>query len=221
MEGIVIKSIDYKEKSKLVYLYTPLGIISVKALDPSKTKLGFITTLNQVEFEMTSGKLPTVREYSLKKSFYSIYENLQKVGILTPILDIIFHLEEDANHERIYPFLIQTIEALLTTKEPYLILSIYLVKMLSVFGIRPELKKCVRCSKINLVDFSILEGGALCDSCSIFHEKNYFLLQDLRSLYYAQNFQNIALKQSISDLLEEIYQYYGIHANFKLKDYHL
>lgn len=221
MEGIVLKTIDYKEKSKLVYLYTPSGIISVKALDASKTKLGFITTLNQVEFEMTLGKLPTVTEYSLKKSFYSLYENLTKVGVLSPILDIIFHLEEGINHARVYSFLIQMLEELLLTDAPYKILSIFLVKMLAVFGIKPELKKCVRCSKTTLVNFSCLEGGALCDSCSLYHERNHQLLQDFQQLYFAKDYQNISLNLSYTDLLDEIYQYYAIHANFKLKDYHL
>ncbi|MDE7385469.1 MAG: DNA repair protein RecO, partial [Anaeroplasmataceae bacterium] len=207
MEGIVLKTIDYKEKSKLVYLYTPSGIISVKALDATKTKLGFITTLNQVEFEMSSGKLPTVIEYSLKKSFYSIYESLIKVGVLTPILDIIFHLEEGVNHRRIYSFLIQTLNELLDTELPYQILSIFLVKMLAVFGIKPELKKCVRCSKTNLVNFSCLEGGALCDSCSLFHERNYQLLQDFQRLYFSKEFKDISLNLSYTDLLDEIYQY--------------
>lgn len=221
MEGIVIKSIDYKEKSKLVYLYTPAGIISVKALDVSKTKLGFVTTLNQVEFEMTSGKLPTVTEYSLKKSFYSIYENLDKVGILAPILDVIFHLEEGVNHSRIYPFLIQTINELLITEEPFMILSVFLVKMLAVFGIKPELRKCVRCASPKFVDFSIFEGGALCDSCSIYHERNCNLLKDFQQLYYLNGYQNLSLMLSYDEVLNEIYQYYAIHANFKLKDYHL
>lgn len=40
MEGIVLQAIEYKEKSKLVYLYTPFGIQSVKALDAAK-KVGF------------------------------------------------------------------------------------------------------------------------------------------------------------------------------------
>lgn len=219
MEGIVLKTIDYKEKSKLVYLYTPAGIISVKALDVSKAKLGFVTTLNQVEFEMTSGKLPTVTEYSLKKSFYSIYENLDKVGILAPILDVIFHLEEDANHTRIYPFLLECLDELLLTEQPYLLLSIFLVKMLAVFGIKPELKKCVRCSSSQLVDFSLFEGGSLCDNCSKFHKKNYQLLQDFQKLYYTRELKNFSLILSYEDILEAIYQYYAMHANFKLKGY--
>ncbi|MDE6660228.1 MAG: DNA repair protein RecO [Anaeroplasmataceae bacterium] len=221
MEGIVLKTIDYKEKSKLVYLYTKAGLISVKALDANKTKLGFVTTLNQVEFEMTSGKLPTVTEYSLKKSFYSIYENLTKVGVLTPILDVIFHLEEGVNHSRIYSFLIQTINELLATEEPYMVLSVFLVKMLAVFGIKPELKKCVHCSRTTLVNFSSLDGGALCDSCSIYHEKNCNLLNDFQQLYYVKDYQNLSLNLTYNEILDEIYQYYAIHANFKLKEYHL
>lgn len=221
MEGIVIKSIDYKEKSKLVYLYTPFGIKSVKALDASKKQLGFITTLNLVEFEMTGGSFPTVTEYTLKKSYYQVYEDLKKVGALAPILDIIFHLEEDANHQRIYPFFLKTIEKVVTSKDSYLILSVFLIKMLSVFGIKPEFKKCVRCSSLPLVDFSMQEGGALCEKCSIYHEKNFMILKDFYTLYYLKDYENIALMQPIELVLEEIYQYYTIHANFKLKEYHL
>ncbi|MCM1131213.1 MAG: DNA repair protein RecO [Anaeroplasma bactoclasticum] len=221
MEGIVLKTIDYKEKSKLVYLYTPVGIKSVKALDASKTKLGFVTTLNQVEFEMTKGKLPTVTEYSLKKSFYSIYESLKKVGILTPIFDVIFHLEEGVNHSRIYSFLIQTISELLITEEPFKILSVFLVKMLAVFGIKPELKKCVHCSRTTLINFSSLEGGALCDNCSKYCERNDKLLKDFQQLYYIKGYKNLSLNLPYDEILDEIYQYYSIHANFKLKDYHL
>ena len=69
MEGIVINTIDYKEKSKIVYLYTPNGINSVKALDVMKKNLGFIVTLNHVEYNVSNGKFPTVLEYNLIKSY--------------------------------------------------------------------------------------------------------------------------------------------------------
>ncbi|MDE7264480.1 MAG: DNA repair protein RecO [Anaeroplasmataceae bacterium] len=221
MEGIVIKSIDYKEKSKLVYLYTPLGIRSVKALDVSKSKLGFITTLNQVEFEATTGKLSTVTEYTLLKSFYSFYQNLDKVGVLSPILDVILHLEEDANHTRIYPFFLRTLEALEQTNSPYSILSIFLIKMLSVFGIKPELKKCIHCSNTRIVNFSFKEGGALCANCSAVNEKNYAIYKAFYELYYTQDFNIGVLPLSSKEVVEAIYSYYSIHAHFKLKGYKL
>lgn len=51
MEGIVLKSLSYKEKSKLVYLYTPVGMKSVLVYDFNKNA-GFTTTLNHVSFEV-------------------------------------------------------------------------------------------------------------------------------------------------------------------------
>ena len=221
MEGIVIKSIDYKEKSKLVYLYTPSGILSIKALDANRQKLGFITTLNQVEFQATGGKLPTVTEYVLKKSFYSMHQSIEKIGVLTPILDVIFHLEEDANHARIYPFLLQTLVELEETEKPLFVLCIFLIKMLSVFGIKPELKKCVRCGKPNLVNFSIIDGGALCENCSVYNEKNYYVYESFKKLYYNDAYTFCEIKTAYASLLETIYSYYSVHANFKLKEYKL
>ncbi|MDE7161916.1 MAG: DNA repair protein RecO, partial [Anaeroplasmataceae bacterium] len=221
MEGIVIKSIEYKEKSKLVYLYTPFGMKSVKALDVQKTKLGFVTTLNQVEFQISQGKLPTVLEYTLKKSFYSMYQNMDKIGVLAPILDVISHLEEDANHTRIYPFFLEALTELENTEHPLFVLSIFLIKMLSVFGIKPELKSCVLCSRTSIVNFSISNGGALCDHCSTSNENNLAIYEAFKAFYYNKGFEFKEIKISYPTLLEAIYSYYLLHANLKLKSYKL
>ncbi len=219
MEGIVLKSIDYKEKSKLVYLYTSKGIISCKALDVSKSKLGFITTLNVVNFELIENKLPTVKEYNIKKSYYSLYNDLNKIGIITPIFDIIYHLENDAPHQRIYPFLIKILDELIKNDNPYYILSIFLIKMLSVFGIKPELKKCLYCNNTNIVNFSITNGGALCSNCSSKNDENYLLYKSFYHLYYDKEF--IEIDTNYNKLLDKIYEYYNLHSNFKLKGYKL
>lgn len=219
MEGIVLKAIDYKEKSKLVYLYTSKGIISCKALDVSKSKLGFITTLNVVDFELTENKLPTVKEYNIKKSHYSLYNDLNKIGIITPIFDIIYHLENDAPHQRIYPFLIKVLDELIIKNNPYFILSLFLIKMLSVFGIKPELKKCIYCDNTNIVNFSITNGGALCSSCSPRNDENYLFYKSFYHLYYDKEFIEIDI--NYKKLLDKIYEYYNLHSNFKLKGYKL
>lgn len=220
MEGIVIKSIEYKEKSKLVYLYTPKGLVSIKALDVSKTKLGFVTTLNVVEFETTTGKLPTVLEYSLKESFYSLYEDLTKMGVLTPMIDVLQHLEEQVNHARIYDFVLRILKELKETKEPYYILAIFLVKMLAVFGVRPELKHCILCGKETIVNFSILDGGALCEECASYNERNFAVYSAFKQLYFANSYEVQSLSLDYKSLLEAIYSYYAIHAHIHLKKYH-
>ena len=82
MEGIVIKSFPYREKSKIVHLYTPNGMVSAKVLDAMKNKLGFITTLNHVSFEISNSKLPTMLEYTIVESFYNLHEDLNKIFTL-------------------------------------------------------------------------------------------------------------------------------------------
>ena len=104
MEGIVINTIDYKEKSKIVYLYTPNGISSVKALDVMKKNLGFTVTLNYVEYNVSNGKFPTVLEYSLKKSYFDLCSNLDKINIVNIMIDIIKKLEGEYPHSRIFKF---------------------------------------------------------------------------------------------------------------------
>ena len=64
-EGIILNTIDYKESSKIVHLYTPFGRISVKALGANKPKnglLGFTTIGNTVSFVATDSELPTLME---------------------------------------------------------------------------------------------------------------------------------------------------------------
>ncbi len=219
MEGIVIKSIDYKEKSKLIYLYTPEGMKSVKAIDANKTKLGFITTLNHVEFEHSAGKLPTVLEYSIKKSFYHLYADISKIQMIMPIIDVIQNIEEEAPHARIFSFVRETLDALETMDSPKFVLSIFLLKMLSVFGVRPALNDCVLCGNQTIVNFSIPQGGALCDKCSFYNEKAYALFQDFKELYYGKGFAVVSLNSSLDTILEQVYNYYLIHVNLRLKSY--
>lgn len=222
MEGIVIKSIDYKEKSKLVYLYTPAGIEGVKALDATRTKLGFTTTLNWVEYQKSSAKLPTVLEYQIKKSYYDFYTDIQKIGALMPMLDLLHHLEEDAPHARIFPFFQSCLDALMETEEPRCILSLFLIKMLAVFGVRPMLKSCVRCQGKSLVSFSVLEGGALCQACAKESHQGMMLYQAFHYFYTTQDYGRLPeFEVEYDRLLDAVYQYYLLHANLQLKSYKL
>lgn len=219
MEGIVIKSIDYKEKSKIVYLYTKDGMDSVKALDVSKSKLGFVTTLNHVKYEKTSAKLPTLVEYSIIKSYYGFYESLSKVGVIMVLLDIINHLEEASPNEKIYSFLLKCLDTLEASSEPLFVLSLFLVKMLAVFGVRPNLKACVICGATDIAGFSVSKGGALCRKC-LPNNNTFKVYEAFYKLYYDTTYdENNYSFIDYKSFLEVVYSYYSIHANIKLKSY--
>ncbi len=215
MEGIVINTLAYKEKSKLVYLYTQHGKESVKVHDVA-SKIGFTTTLNIVEYEVSAAKLPTLINYSIKKSYFDMYDNLAKMDVVMTIINLINSLEPDAPHERIYPFLIKILDRLVETANPHFILALFLVKMLSVFGVRPILKNCVKCGNPKVNSFSVVDGGALCPNCSLYDNKEIY--DSWLMLYYDRSFDESIIKQAnLKELLDTIYDYYSIHTNLRLK----
>ena len=220
MEGIVINTIDYKEKSKIVYLYTPNGINSVKALDVMKKNLGFTVTLNHVDFEVSNSKFPTVLEYTLKKSYYNSFQDIKKMGVVFTLIDVVNRLEGDYPHKRIFHFFLNCLDILEKGKEPRFVLSLFLIKMLYIFGVKPVFEECVFCGNKDLVDFSINSGGTICKNCGSPNEMNLKTMEWVKRIYDTKDYdEDLFLDINYKELLEKIYNYYLIHVNFKLKDY--
>lgn len=224
-EGIVIRSFDYKEKSKIVHLYTPQGMDSVLARDALKMnsgKIDFITTLNVVYYHKNKGALPSLKEYQLRRSFYHLNQKIKKMQVVVILIQILQNLEEDAPHHRIFPFVIEMLTQLLDVEDERIVLATFLTKMLSVFGVTPVLKKCVLCGRVPLVNFSISDGGALCNQCAASNAKNKDLLVQLQLLYYERDFEKIKTAElNVPFVLDALYRYYQEHVHMKLKPYQI
>lgn len=215
IEGIVLSSIDYKETSKIVYLYTNIGNISVKALKAKKIKggdLGFITTGNIVSFIMTDSELPTLIEYHLKNTLFDLTDNINKINVLSIILSILKLIPNDSPHNLIYPLVSKYISLLKATNEKK-ILAIILIKLLYAFGVNPILRECVNCKNKNVIDFVPRLGGALCNSCS--NHKSDTL--EYWKIYYYQKLEINDYPDCDFDLLlNEIKAYYQFHLAIKI-----
>lgn len=217
MEGIVLKSLSYKEKSKLVYLYTPYGKKSVLVYDLNKNG-GFITTLNCVSFEVKRGHLPSLLSFELLESHYEM--NVHLIGFVMVMLQVIESLPEDAPHQRIYPFFVQSLNDILQAKEPLFYLSLFLVKMLAVFGVRPSFQACVRCGSKDIAGFSVMDGGVLCTHCMVPTEADTILYKELKALYEDRSYlESYFTAFHYPLLLDALYQYYSIHLSIQLKSY--
>lgn len=215
--GLVISSIDYKEKSKIVYLYTPYGHDSVRAnhsKDMKKGLLGFTTTLNQVSYIKTNTKFPTLIEYNLVKTNFDLASSIKNIPSITAILKVIQNIPEDANHQRLFSFLIEIINALYTADSKK-ILSIFLIKMLYAFGVNPMLKHCVCCNSSDVFTFSIINAGALCKGCS--NTSDSRLLNIWTEYYYDKKELSSFSDTNFDILLADIKKYYLNYVNLDLK----
>ena len=106
-EGIVIKSIPYKETSKIVYLYTNKGKISVKAIgskNAKKNTFGFGETGNIVSFITTDSDFPSLTEYDIINSAYKYTNSFDSIMALGKIIELLNYIPEDSIHEKVYTF---------------------------------------------------------------------------------------------------------------------
>ncbi len=214
-EGIVISSVDYKESSKIVNLYTPSGKISViakGALNPKKGLLGFITTGNIVSFVTTDTNFKSLVEYSFIDGVYYL-NDISKIEAFSVIIDLMKEIPDDINHNKTYEF-IKKIILSLDDNNTKKVMSVFLIKMLYNFGIAPNLKSCVRCGKENLVSFSVTSGGALCDMCST---PDLEYLNIWNEYYYSKKDIKDYIDTDFDRLLKDIKEYYLYHMGIKLK----
>ena len=183
-----------------------------------KKNLGFTVTLNHVEYSVTNGKFPTILEYSLKKSYFDLCTNLSKINIITIILDVIKKLEGEYPHSRIFSFFKECLDLLEKSKEPKFVLSLFLIKMLYIFGVKPTFDECVLCGDKTLVNWSIHSGGALCNKCSNYNEASMKHLSWFKKIYNAKDYnEDLYNDIDYNELIKEISSYYSLHVNMKLK----
>ena len=215
--GLIIGSIDYREKSKIVHLYTPHGKMSVLAGGSKSLKnnmLGFTTTLNQVDFISTKGNLPRLIEYNLVKSNFDLISSIDKIEAIRIIIKIIQNIPDDANHSKIYSYLIETIDSLYVTN-PKKVLSIFLIKMLYAFSINPNLKQCALCGKNEIYSYDIKSGQGYCQEHSV---NNYLGSYNIWNEYYSKKTNmNLYKDTDFDKLLSEIFDYYSNYAHIDLK----
>lgn len=220
--GIVLNSIDYKESSKIVYLYTKEGIKSIKVLGAKNQKKGylpFLMPVSYVEFIYTNSKFPTLIDYSIINSYKEIKSDLKKELLISYMFEILSKIPEDASNERIFPLVLKLLD-LTSIYDPRLIVTIFKVKMLYTFGVAPSFKTCAECGSSDVYYFNVLKGGAVCKNCSNLKSYNNDILNIIKNMYYIDIynkpldiFKDINIKE-IFDIVEE---YYKVHVNIYTK----
>lgn len=218
IKGLVLDSIDYKEKSKIVYLYTPLGHDSVKANRCKDTKMGliaFTTTLNEVSYIKTASKFPSLIEYSLTRTNYSLTDSIEVMKSISIMMYVIKNIPNDSDHKRAYDFIISMLHQI-TSENHKKVLCIFMIKMLYIFGVNPQLRKCVHCGCSEPEVFSISQGGGLCRNCSTTKVKSTF--SAWKEYYFDKKQIEEYTDTNYGDLLDEVFSYYTKYVNITFKN---
>lgn len=218
--GLVLYSIEYKEKGRIVNLYTKYGIKGVlvnNAMNLKSHNLAFCNTLNVLNFIATGKDLLRLKEYSVVSSYYELTEDLSKMDIVFTIIKVLKNIKVESVelNEKYLLFVISILDLLKKDISSKLLLAVFLIKSLKMFGIEPNFSSCISCQNPNIVFFSYKAGGVLCPNCTRHNNKDTILF-DFKNIYYNKNIEDISITSNIEDLLKVISSYYQEHAYITL-----
>jgi len=216
MEGIIYKIQPYQESSRLLFVYTPHGKITLLARGAQKLtqKTRVIGQfLSKISFDETKGKtFMHFKNPKLLNEYAAIKSDYQKTKYAALMLEIVDKFMIDMeNHEKIYEHLIQALE------QPHIIIAAhaFALKVLQILGYGIHLKADGRVVK----GVSIEKGGLA------YENENYQINLDTKQAItllklYVLPYNELTLdykedKDAIERFIKKYYQY---HLNTTLKN---
>jgi DNA repair protein RecO (recombination protein O) len=174
--GFILKRMDYKESSKLMFLYTETGKKSVLVRGANRLSSPFLSiteVLSLVEITSHGKNLETVQELDVIASYDKIKQDLIKYTYCLHMFEILYQVSEaEYDHTKLFRFLSRLLPKIDEEADfiPYCLM--FESKLLFLLGLQPEFVQCVVCGSTRDTRFVISEGGMCCpDHCPA--EKSY------------------------------------------------
>lgn len=210
-KGLIYKTQDYQESSKLLYVYTPLGkytLVSKGAKNYKNPNHYLSDYLTLISFELNPDKtMQTLKQAALIDDYYTLKKDYLKVQNASVILNSIpFLLTDDLPHERLFNLIIQ----LLSFKDLNFAALTYMIKLTYALGYELSFKK------ENAIGFNLSTGQTVIKDESLKPDLNVNETVHLMKLYYLT--QEIEIDQEIKNtLIKFIKAYYEYHMDYDIK----
>ena len=230
IEGIVISTVDYKESSKIINVFTKdEGIIGVMSRGCKKIKSKIFATSNiltygEFHLNINNKGIPNLIEVDVINNFKIIRKDIIKTNYAMYLMELTSQVYKNDKDNNIYELLINSLIKINDGYDENIITSIIELKMLSYLGIKPIVDKCVSCgSGDDIVTISSYKGGYLCKNCvgneNIFNIKTIKLIRmfyyiDISKITKIEISDNI--KREINLFIDDYYdRYSGLYLKSK------
>lgn len=171
-EGIVLKSFEFKESSKIIRIFTKeLGIISVVvqgAKRPKSKKHNLVSVYAKNLFVLKKLKnMYVLLDGDVLDLHLSIRKNIKSIYFFQLILDLINQNLPEGEVSFVLYNLTDRYSKLIFGQNLVRVLNSFLIKFVSIIGYEPCLNKCVKCGddRFKNVEFSFDLGGIICQNC--------------------------------------------------------
>ena len=175
VKAIVLGGIDYKEKDKLVTLFTlEHGIVSVifRGVKNANAKLKSAKEMFSFgDFIFLDGKFKTVISADIIDSFFDITKDIKKYYIACAIIEIVKAIlpQGDVNSE----LFLNTLKSLkllaYETVDPLIVLNKFLICAFEGFGYKFDTNVCNNCgiTLLNKKYMNLNYGDITCSNCKV------------------------------------------------------
>lgn len=174
-EGIVLKSFDFRETSRIVTFFTKekgkmTGILKGIRKDSKKfgSSVDKFSVNDMVYYEYKKTDLHLVSQCDLLQYFFGLRKDYKKnmaAAYMIELVDMIMQPEQ-TNHE-VYQLMMDALNTLDKSEDINKVVHLFQIKILQLSGFSPHLDSCVRCGKKikGRARFSLKDGGLLCLNC--------------------------------------------------------
>ena len=173
VDGIIIKTTDYKDSSKIIDILTKeYGIIGVIAKGCKTLKSSLRSVCEKLTFATFTiyykkDKLSILSEASVINNFSNIKKDIEKISYASFLIDLTSQVYKQNSDNEIYDILISALVKINDNFNPLVITNIVELKYLEYLGVMPKLDGCTICGSKNVVTLSSDKGGYLCSKCRI------------------------------------------------------
>ncbi|BAH43045.1 MULTISPECIES: DNA repair protein RecO [Bacillales] len=173
-EGIVIRSVDYGESSKVVTMFTrengKLGVMA-RGAKKTKSRLAAVSQLFSHSYYLCKAGpgtgMPDLSQGDMLDSFRDMRQSLTATAYAAYIAELLDRLTQEREpNPYLFQLLLHTFRHLDEGRDAEILCRIFETKMLIVAGISPQLTACANCGEQREpYAISVGQGGLLCPVC--------------------------------------------------------
>jgi len=180
-EAIVIKSMKYRDSSKIVTFYTRrFGKLKgvAKGSRQANNKFGAalepMSYVSLVLYKKEHQDLTLVSQCDTIRSFSTIQLDMERLSVGLSVLELVDQLaHEQEENEALFGLIVRTLEALeRAPRHAETLFRAFQIKIASLFGFAPSLEVCRECGRSlsNIEDsgglaFDHIDGAIFCANC--------------------------------------------------------
>ncbi len=174
-EGIVLKSFDFRETSRIATFFTRdygkvKGVLKGIRKDPRKfgSSVDKFSLNDIVYYQYRNSDIHLISHCDMKNYYMGLRQDLKRMtaaSYASELIDTVMPLE--SQNAEIYELMQDFLHALQNANDISKLVHMFQIKILSMSGFKPHLESCVRCA-VKIADaakFNLRLGGLVCARC--------------------------------------------------------